>query len=44
MMCPFANEDEQALLESPSLSARRETIVTLMEFALRGGGADEVMQ
>jgi len=44
MMCPFATEDKQALLESPSLPARRETIVTLMEYALRGGGAGEVMQ
>ena len=30
-------EDKQALLEAPSLSTRRETLVTLMEFALRGG-------
>lgn len=45
MLCPFQPEDKQALLEAPSLSTRRETLVTLMEFALRGGGeADEVMQ
>ncbi|THD83693.1 ATP-dependent protease [Aliigemmobacter aestuarii] len=44
MLCPFAPEDKQALLEAPSLSTRRETLVTLMEFALRGGGEDEVMQ
>ncbi|EEW26648.1 LON peptidase substrate-binding domain-containing protein [Rhodobacter ferrooxidans] len=44
MLCPFAPEDKQALLEAPSLTTRRETLVTLMEFALRGGGEDEVMQ
>lgn len=44
MLCPFAPEDKQALLEAPSLSTRRETLTTLIEFALRGGAADEVMQ
>lgn len=44
MLCPFEAEDKQALLEAPSLSTRRETLVTLIEFALRGGNADEVMQ
>lgn len=44
MLCPFTPEDKQALLEAPSLSTRRETLVTLIEFALRGGGEDEVMQ
>ena len=44
MLCPLAPEDKQALLEAPSLTTRRETLVTLMEFALRGGGEDEVMQ
>jgi Lon protease-like protein len=44
MLCPFSPEDKQALLEAPSLSTRRETLVTLIEFALRGGSADEVMQ
>lgn len=44
MLCPFEPEDKQALLEAPSLSTRRETLVTLIEFALRGGGSDEVMQ
>jgi hypothetical protein len=38
MLCPFEVEDKQALLEAPSLSTRRETLVTLIEFALRGGG------
>ena len=44
MLCPFAPEDKQALLEAPSLTTRRETLVTLIEFALRGGQTDEVMQ
>ena len=44
MICPFAPEDRQALLEAPSLAARRQTLVTLLEFALRGGVSDEVMQ
>lgn len=38
MMCPFEPEDKQALLEAPSLQTRRETLVTLMEFALASGG------
>ncbi|MEM1428245.1 MAG: LON peptidase substrate-binding domain-containing protein [Pseudomonadota bacterium] len=41
MLCPFETEDKQALLEAPSLSTRRETLVTLIEFALRGGGTGE---
>jgi uncharacterized protein len=44
MLCPFAPEDKQALLEAPSLETRRETLVTLFEFSLRGGGNGEVMQ
>lgn len=44
MMCPFEPEDKQALLEAPSLATRRETLVTLIEFALRSDGAPEVMQ
>jgi Lon protease-like protein len=43
MLCPFTPEDKQALLEAPSLKTRRETIVTLIEFALRGGGSGEEM-
>ena len=43
MLCPFGAEDKQALLEAPSLSTRRETLVTLMEFALRGGTNEEMM-
>lgn len=44
MLCPFDAEDKQALLEAPSLSTRRETLVTLIEFALRGGMSEDVMQ
>jgi len=44
MLCPFDPEDKQALLEAPSLSTRRETLVTLIEFALRGGSNEELMQ
>lgn len=36
-LCPFDPEEKQALLEAPTLTNRRETLVTLMEFALRGG-------
>ncbi|RYG91150.1 ATP-dependent protease [Loktanella sp. IMCC34160] len=43
MLCPFEVEDKQALLEAPSLVTRRETLVTLIEFALAGGG-DETIQ
>lgn len=41
MLCPFEPEDKQALLEAPSLETRRETLVTLIQFALRGGVAGE---
>jgi len=44
MLCPFEPEDKQALLEAPSLTTRRETLMTLIEFALRGGTGEEVMQ
>ncbi len=44
MLCPFDPEDKQALLEAPSLETRRETIVTLLEFALRRSDNGEVMQ
>ncbi|MEO1679163.1 MAG: LON peptidase substrate-binding domain-containing protein [Pseudomonadota bacterium] len=45
MLCPFEVEDKQALLEAPSLSTRRETLVTLIEFALRSGGeGEEIVQ
>ena len=44
MLCPFDPEEKQALLEAPSLATRRETLVTLMEFALRGGAGEEIVQ
>lgn len=37
-------EDKQALLEAPSLATRRETLITLIEFALRGGAAEDMIQ
>jgi uncharacterized protein len=42
ILCPFDPEEKQALLEAPTLSNRRETLVTLMEFALRSGDEDLV--
>jgi hypothetical protein len=44
MLLDFDPEDKQALLEAPSLSTRRETLVTLIEYALRGGSEDGMMQ
>lgn len=44
ILCPFDPEEKQALLEAPTLGNRRETLVTLMEFALRGGGDEGAMQ
>lgn len=44
MMLDFDPEDKQALLEAPSLSTRRETLVTLLEYQLRGGHESEMMQ
>ena len=43
MLCPFEPEERQALLEAPSLSTRRETLVTLIEFALRDGSGGEMV-
>ncbi|MBR9838234.1 LON peptidase substrate-binding domain-containing protein [Salipiger thiooxidans] len=44
MLLEFEPEDKQALLEAPSLETRRETLVTLIEYALRGGGGEGTMQ
>lgn len=41
MLLDFDPEDKQALLEAPSLATRRETLVTLIEFAMRGGDSSE---
>ncbi|MBP0481542.1 LON peptidase substrate-binding domain-containing protein [Sagittula salina] len=40
MLLDFGPEDRQALLEAPSLATRRETLVTLIEYGLRGGEED----
>ena len=44
ILCPFDPEEKQALLEAPTLTNRRETLVTLMEFALRSTGDEGAMQ
>jgi Lon protease-like protein len=44
ILCPFDPEEKQALLEAPTLTDRRETLATLMEFALRSGGDDGAIQ
>jgi len=44
MLLEFEPEDKQALLEAPSLTTRRETLVTLLEYHLRGGSNDEILQ
>ncbi|MFK7750943.1 MAG: LON peptidase substrate-binding domain-containing protein [Sedimentitalea sp.] len=44
MLLDFDPEEKQALLEAPSLSTRRETLVTLIEFSLRGGANEEILQ
>lgn len=44
MLCPFTPEERQALLEAPTLAGRREMLVMLFEFALRGGPSQETMQ
>lgn len=44
MLLEFEAEDKQALLEAPCLVTRRETLVTLIEFALRGGTYEEILQ
>ncbi|TMV04879.1 ATP-dependent protease [Ruegeria sediminis] len=44
MLLDFDPEDKQALLEAPCLKTRRETLVMLIEFALRGGSNEETLQ
>tara|TARA_R110000850_G_scaffold109292_1_gene222036 strand:- start:3371 stop:4015 length:645 start_codon:yes stop_codon:yes gene_type:complete len=43
MMLELESEDKQALLEAPSLATRRETLLTLIEYTLRGGHEGEMM-
>ena len=42
MLCPFEPEDRQALLEAPELAQRRETLITLISYALHGGGEERL--
>ncbi|MDQ2094199.1 LON peptidase substrate-binding domain-containing protein [Rhodalgimonas zhirmunskyi] len=44
MLLDFEPEDKQALLEAPSLSTRRETLIMLIEYALHGGKGDNLIQ
>ena len=44
MLCPYTAEEKQALLEAPSLQTRRETLTTLMEFALASTDTEGSMQ
>lgn len=45
MLCPFEPEERQALLEAPTLQTRRETLVTLIEYALHVGDKEQrIMQ
>jgi len=44
MLCPFDPGEKQALLEAPTLANRRETLVTLMEFALASGETGGALQ
>ncbi|OIQ45573.1 MAG: ATP-dependent protease [Roseobacter sp. MedPE-SW] len=44
MLLEFDPEDKQALLEAPCLATRRKTLVTLIEFSLRGGADEDILQ
>ena len=44
MMCPFAVEEKQALLEAPRLSDRAETLTALLRFAIAEGGTSGGLQ
>lgn len=44
MLLDFEPEEKQALLEAPSLVTRRETLVTLIEYSLRGGASEGTLQ
>ncbi len=44
MLCPFAPEEKQALLEAKTLADRRRVLETLIAFSMQSGGADEVLQ
>lgn len=44
MMCPFAIEEKQALLEAPRLSDRADTLKALLKFAIAEGGDQGAVQ
>lgn len=44
MLLDLTPEEKQALLEAPSLATRRETLITLIEIALRGGVTEDKLQ
>ena len=44
MMCPFAIEEKQALLEAPRLSDRAETLTALLRFAVASRGGEGKVQ
>jgi len=45
MLCPFAPEEKQALLEARTLADRRRVLETLIAFSMQSGGnPDEVLQ
>jgi Lon protease-like protein len=44
MLLDFEAEDKQALLEAPSLVTRRETLITLIEYSLRSGTGEDIVQ
>lgn len=44
MLCPFDTEEKQALLEADTLVNRREILMTLIDFALRRGDGEDVLQ
>lgn len=44
MLCPFDTEEKQALLEAADLSARRQTLETLMEFELHSSDEEGALQ
>lgn len=44
MLLPFSPEEKQALLESPTLEGRRDLLEGLLEYALRGGDDEDMIQ
>jgi Lon protease-like protein len=44
MMCPFAVEEKQALLEAPRLSDRVDALCALLRFAIASGGSQGKLQ